>query len=168
MPMNSMHDLLVHELRDLSGAEQQLVKALPSLTSAANSEVLAQALRDHSEETEQHIARLEECLTLLGGETSPVKCKGMEGLLREAEDMIAEDGNVLVRDAGLIGAAQRVEHYEIAAYGTAVQLATVLGEMSVAALLRRSLDEEKGANAKLTEIAERDVNAQALLSSAVA
>ena len=168
MTMNSLHELLVHELRDLYGAEQQLSKALPKMAKASTSEALAKAFLDHLEDTDRHVTRLKESLTLLGETPSPVKCKGMEGLLKEGTEMMEEEGNELVRDAGLIGAAQRVEHYEVAAYGTSIELASVLGEDRVVALLRKTLDEEKAANQRLTEIAERDVNPKAMLSSVAA
>lgn len=166
MTMSTMRDLLVHELRDIYGAEQQLLKALPKIADAASSTVLAKAFRDHRGQTENHVARIEECLTLLGEEKRAIKCKGMEGLLKEGAEMAAEEGNPLVRDAGLIGAGQRVEHYEMAAYGTCVELALVLGEDPVADLLRQSLEEERAADAKLTEIANTDVNPKAMLSAA--
>lgn len=166
MSMNTMHDLLVHELRDLYGAEQQLLKALPLLAAAAASPLLAKAFRDHLAQTETQVQRVEECLALLGADKRAIKCKGMEGLLKEGAEMADEGGNPLVRDAGLIGAAQRVEHYEMAAYGTCVELARVLGETPVADLLRQTLEEERAADATLTEIANTDVNPKAMVSAA--
>lgn len=165
MTMNSMRELLVHELQDLLSAEQQLTKALPGMAKAANAPPLAKAFQNHLTETEVHVTRLEECLSLLGEERKAIKCKGMEGLLKEGAEMAEEDGNPLVRDAGLIGAAQRVEHYEIAAYGTCVELASVLGQESVAELLRNTLEEEGAADALLSEIAIEEVNPKAMLSS---
>lgn len=165
MAMNTMRELLVHELQDLYSAEQQLTKALPTMVSAATAPTLATAFREHLGQTEEHVQRLEECFTLLGHAAKPIKCKGMEGLLKEGAEMAEEEGNPLVRDAGLIGAAQRVEHYEIAAYGTCVELAGVLGEEPVAALLRLTLEDERAANSLLTSIAESDVNPMAMLSA---
>ncbi len=165
MTMNSMRELLVHELNDLYSAENQLVKALPAMVKASTSPLLATAFKEHLAQTDRHVLRLEECFTLLGEETKSMKCKGMEGLLKEGSGMAAEEGNALVRDAGLIGAAQRVEHYEIAAYGTCVELASVLGEEPVAALLRETLEEERAADSRLTSIAETDVNPKAMLSA---
>lgn len=165
MSMNSMRELLVHELADLLSAEQQLTKALPTMAKAATSPQLATAFRDHLTHTQVHVGRLEECFRLLGEDKKAIKCKGMEGLLKEGAEMAEEDGNSLVRDAGLIGAAQRVEHYEIAAYGTCVELAAVLGEEAVAELLRNTLEEEKATDLLLTDIANDEVNPKAMLSS---
>ena len=164
MTIDTMRDLLVHELQDLYSAERQLVAALPTMVKAATSPSLASALRDHLEQTVGHVTRLEECFSHLDVATKAIKCKGMEGLLKEGAEMAEEDGNPLVRDAGIIGAAQRVEHYEIAAYGTSVELASVVGEEAVATLLRLTLEEERAADALLTSIAEADVNPLALLS----
>lgn len=168
MTMSTMRDLLVHELQDLYGAEKQLLKALPTLADAASSTMLATAFRDHLEQTESHVLRIEECFTLLSEAKRSIKCKGMEGLLKEGAEMAEQGGNPLVRDAGLIGAGQRVEHYEMAAYGTCVELARVLGEEPVADLLRQSLEEERAADTKLTEIANTDVNPKAMLSAVAA
>lgn len=165
MTMNSMRELLVHELQDLLSAEMQLIKALPAMATAANSPKLAAAFREHLTQSNVHIGRLDECFTLLGEERKAVKCKGMEGLLKEGAEMAEEEGNPLVRDAGLIGAAQRVEHYEMAAYGTCVELAVVLGEQPVAELLRNTLEEEKATDLLLTDIANDEVNPKAMLSS---
>lgn len=165
MTMNTMRDLLVHELQDLYGAEQQLVKALPTMVSAANAPLLATAFREHLDQTERHVERLEKCFAALGEDAEAIKCKGMEGLLKEGAEMAEEDGNPLVRDAGLIGAAQRVEHYEICAYGTSAELAAVLGEEQVEKLLRLTLEEERAANLRLNSIANTEVNPKAMLSA---
>ncbi len=165
MTMNSMRDLFVHELQDLLSAEQQLLKALPAMVAAATAPELASALRTHLQETEVHVTRLDECFKLLGEDRKAIKCKGMEGLLKEGAEMAEGDGNPMVRDAGLIGTAQRVEHYEISAYGTCVELAKVLGEDKVAELLRNTLEEENAANTLLTDIAIEEVNPKAMLSS---
>lgn len=158
MTMTSMRDLLVHELQDLLGAERQLIKALPTMVAAATSPDLATALRDHLEQTEGHAMRLEESFALLGVPVKAIKCKGMEGLLKEGAEMVEEDGDPLVRDAGLIGAGRRVEHYEIAAYATCIELAKELDEDDVAELLRTTLEEERAADTLLAGIATGEVN----------
>jgi ferritin-like metal-binding protein YciE len=159
--IETMQDLLVHEMRDLLNAERQLVKALPKMANAAVNPELSEAFQDHLAETENQIARLEECLTMMGQPTRGKKCAGMEGLIEEAEDMVEECEDDAVLDAAIIGAAQRVEHYEIAAYGTARAFAVQLGLDEVADLLSTTLDEESAANEKLTAIAEAGVNAEA-------
>lgn len=164
MTMNTMRELLVHELQDLYGAEQQLVRALPTMVRAATSPLLATALTEHLKQTERHVERLKRCFNLLDEEPKAIKCKGMEGLLKEGADMAEEAGNPMVRDAGLIGAAQRVEHYEISAYGTSAELAMVLREEHVAKLLRETLEEERSANLRLNAIAHTDVNPKAMIS----
>jgi len=161
MAIETMEDLLVHELRDLLNAERQLVKALPKMANAAVSPELAEAFQDHLAETETQVARLEECLTIMGQATRGKKCAGMEGLIEEAEDIVDEVEDDAVLDAAIIGAAQRVEHYEIAAYGTARAFAIQLGLNEVADLLSTTLEEESAANEKLTAIAEAGVNAEA-------
>lgn len=165
MPMNSMRDLLIHELQDLSGAEQQIIAALPAMVSAATAPMLKAAFQDHLDQTQVHIERLEKCFRHLDEEFTSIKCKGMEGLLKEGAEMAEGTGNPLVRDAGLIGAAQRVEHYELCAYGTAAELAAVLGEEKVAKLLHLTLEEERAANLRLNSIAKTDVNPKAMLSA---
>src|SRR5689334_8546635 len=117
MPLQSLQDLLVDELRDLYSAEKQLVKALPKVAKAISSPRLKQAIESHLQQTEGHVTRLEEIFETLGEKATGKKCKGMQGLLEEGEETIGEDGVDAVRDAGIIAAAQRVEHYEIAAYG---------------------------------------------------
>lgn len=165
MTMNTMRDLLVHELQDLYGAEQQLIKGLPAMVKAATSPMLASAFREHLEQTEGHVERLEKCFKHLDEEAKAIKCKGMEGLLKEGADMAEEEGNPMVRDAGLIGAAQRVEHYEMAAYGTCAELAAVLGQEPIAKLLNQTLEEERATNLRLNSIAKTEVNPQAMLSA---
>jgi ferritin-like metal-binding protein YciE len=165
MALTTMRDLLLHELQDLYGAEQQLLKALPALQAAAADPGLATAFQEHLAQTELHVTRLEECFRHLEVEATAIKCKGVEGLLKEAADMAEQDGNALVRDAGLIGAAQRIEHYEIAAYGTCLELAKVLGMKAVSDLLHETLEEEHKTNVQLTYIAKTDVNPKAMLSA---
>lgn len=161
----TLHDLYLNELRDLYSAETQLLEALPKMADAATSSQLRAAFTAHLEETEGHVSRLEEIFDALGEETGGETCKAMEGLIREGEDYVKAGGDKDVRDAGLIGAAQRVEHYEIAGYGTARTLAARLGESEAADKLQATLDEEGEADHKLTEIAESEVNAEAAAST---
>jgi ferritin-like metal-binding protein YciE len=159
--MNSLEPVLVDELRDLMDAERQLTKALPKMARAAESDELRTAFEEHLDETRGHVDRLNQAMRALGGGGRGTKCKGMEGLVEEGSEHLEEDAEPSVRDAMLIGAAQKVEHYEIAAYGTARTHATLLGYDEVARLLEATLDEEKAADAKLSSIAEHAVNLQA-------
>jgi ferritin-like metal-binding protein YciE len=154
MKINTLDQLLEHELEDLLSAEQQLVEALPKMADAASSDSLKTAFKDHLKQTKTHVTRLEKAFKELGKEPKAVKCKGMEGLIKEGEEMIknAAPGDIL--DAGLIGAAQRVEHYEMAAYGTARAFARALGHDKLIDLLQTTLDEEGGTNKHLTQLAE--------------
>jgi ferritin-like metal-binding protein YciE len=154
----TLRDLYLNELRDLYSAETQLLEALPKMADAASSSELKEAFTAHLTETEGHVSRLEEIFEALGEEPSGETCKAMEGLIEEGEDYVKASGDKQVRDAGLIGAAQRVEHYEIAGYGTARTLATRLGESETADSLQATLEEEEEADRKLTAIAESDVN----------
>jgi ferritin-like metal-binding protein YciE len=153
--MNSLHDVFVHELRDLYSAERQLIRALPKMAKNAGSRQLADALTNHLHETEEHVARLEEILQTLGAKTSGVKCKGMEGLIEEGAEVLEMDGNPGALDAAMIGAAQRVEHYEIAAYGSAISHAKAQGHTEAVRLLEETLREERNADEVLTEIAQQ-------------
>jgi ferritin-like metal-binding protein YciE len=153
--MQSLHDVFVHELRDLYSAERQLIKALPKMARNAGSPELADALTNHLHETEGHVARLEEILTTLGVKSGGVKCKGMEGLIEEGAEVLEMDGSPGALDAAMIGAAQRVEHYEIAAYGTAISHAKAQGHTEAARLLEETLKEEKNADEVLTDIAQK-------------
>jgi ferritin-like metal-binding protein YciE len=153
--MESLHDVFVHELRDLYSAERQLIKALPKLAKNAGSPELADAFTNHLHETEVHVSRLEEILQTLGVKAGGVKCKGMEGLLEEGAEVIEMDGAPGPLDAAMIGAAQRVEHYEIAAYGTALSHAKAQGHTEAARLLEETLKEERNADEILTEIARK-------------
>ncbi|HSE53353.1 MAG TPA: ferritin-like domain-containing protein [Gemmatimonadales bacterium] len=162
MALESLRELLARELMDLFGAETQLLKALPNMAKAAATPGLKQALERHLTETEGQVARLEQCFGLLGLTVRGSQCKGMEGLIAEANEMMDEEGPDPVVDAGLIGSAQRVEHYEIAAYGSAVAFAELLGETQVAGLLRQTLDEEQAADRVLTGLARGEVNETAL------
>jgi ferritin-like metal-binding protein YciE len=162
MKLQSLEDLFISELKDLYSAETQIVKALPKMIKAASSEELQNALSEHLEQTKGQVERLEQIFDEL--ETTPrgKKCKGMEGLLAEGEEYIkADDADDAVRDAGLIAAAQRVEHYEMAAYGCACTFAKALGNESAATLLHQTLEEEMQADKKLTEVAENSINLQA-------
>ena len=160
----TLRDLYLNELRDLYSAETQLLEALPKMAEAANSSQLKEAFTSHLEQTEGHVRRLEEIFEALGEEPSGETCKAMEGLINEGEEYVKAGGDRDVRDAGLIGAAQRVEHYEIAGYGTARTLASRLGESEAADKLQATLDEEAEADSKLTDIAESEVNPEAAAS----
>ena len=152
--IKSLRDLLVDELRDLHNAENQLIKALPKMAKAASHEELKEGFQTHLEETREHVDRLDRCFKLLGEKARGKKCHAMEGLVEEGKEAIEEDAPDAIRDAKLIGAAQRVEHYEIAAYGTARSFAQTLGETKVADLLQETLDEEGETDKKLTALAE--------------
>ena len=141
--MEALQKLLMHELCDLYDAEQQIVKALPKLIQNATSPELKEALQEHLDVTQKQVQRLDDAFTALGEKREQQKCKGMAGLIAEGEDLLKEDFEDSTKDAGIIGAAQRVEHYEIAAYGTARTLAQTLGNNEVADLLEETLDEEK-------------------------
>jgi ferritin-like metal-binding protein YciE len=154
LKLNSLRDLLIEELRDLYSAETQLVKALPKMAEAASDTNLKQAFTNHLEQTEGHVARLEEIFQALDETPSGETCQAMEGLIKEGSQMIKAKGDSVVIDSGIIGAAQRVEHYEMAGYGTARSLAERLGEQEAATLLQETLDEESEADNLLTEIAE--------------
>ena len=161
MKLNTLEDLFVHELKDLYSAENQLLKALPKMAKASSNEELKGGFEEHLEQTKEHVARLERIAEQLGKKLAGHKCKAMEGLVEEGAELIGEDAEDSVRDAGLIGAAQRVEHYEMAGYGTARALAKQLGHNDIAKILGQTLQEEKETDEKLTELAESSVNAEA-------
>ena len=161
MSLETMQDLLLHQLRDIYSAEQQLVKALPKMQEKASTEDLAAAFRDHLAETENQVSRLEEIFEILGERAGGTKCKAMEGLIEEAQEILDEDGTESVIDAGIIAAAQRVEHYEVSAYGSAKAFAALLGLSEVVKLLNESQQEETAADKKLSLIATTEVNARA-------
>ncbi len=165
MKLNTLQDLFVHELKDLYSAETQLVKALPKMAKAAMNEDLQAGFEEHLEQTERHVERLEQIAEICACKLVGHKCQAMEGLIKEGGELISEDAEDHVRDAGLIGAAQRVEHYEIAAYGTARALANCLGYSEAANLLEQTLEEEKATDEKLTELAENAINTEAAESS---
>jgi ferritin-like metal-binding protein YciE len=160
MANEGLRELYIDELKDIYNAENQLVKALPKMAKAASSNQLRQGFEKHLEQTKGHVQRLEKVFKSLGENPKGKKCKGMEGLIEEGSEVMSEDFEGALMDAALIGAAQRVEHYEIAAYGTVSAFAQVLGESDHAALLQRTLNEEKETDDKLTELAE-DINSQA-------
>ena len=161
MKLDSLRTLWIEELRDLYSAETQLVKALPKMAKKATNPELKEAFESHLEETRNHVERLEEIFSRLGKKPTGKTCKAMKGLIEEGSEMMQEDGPESVLDAGIISAAQKVEHYEIAGYGTARTFASILGEDEAEDLLQETLDEEGAADEKLTEIAEGVVNEEA-------
>lgn len=163
MEMESLRELYVDELKDLYSAEKQLVKALPKMAKNASNPELKQAFTDHLQQTEGHVERLEQIFEMLGERAGGKKCKGMEGLIEEAKELLEEDAAEDVLDAGMISKAQHVEHYEIAGYGTVRTWAQQLGLDDQADLLQQTLDEESKANELLSEIAESSVNLEAEL-----
>lgn len=162
--ITSPRDLLIHELKDLYSAENQLLKALPKMAKAADSEELKQAFEKHLEQTEEQVARLEKIGKQLGETMKGKKCKAMEGLIEEGKETMEEDAEPVMLDLALIGAAQKVEHYEIAGYGTARTLAELAGEDDIAETLQETLDEEGETDKLLTEIA-MELNLEAGVSS---
>ena len=154
MAIESLNELFVEQLRDLYDAENQLIKALPKMAQGANSDELRQGLEEHLEQTKEHAQRIETIFEQLGEKAKGKKCKAMEGLIKEGSETLGEDMNEDVKDAAIIAAAQRVEHYEIAGYGTARTFANLLGEREAASLLEQTLDEEKETDAKLTRLSE--------------
>jgi ferritin-like metal-binding protein YciE len=159
---NPLEELLVDELKDLYNAENQLVKALPKMAKAATAPELKRAFEKHLEETRRQVERLEEIGQVLEVKMTGKKCKGMEGLIEEGKEIMEEDLDENAIDAGIIGAAQKVEHYEIAGYGTARAHATLLGFNKIARLLQQTLNEETAADKKLTQIAESVINVEAV------
>jgi len=163
MQKNTLKQLYIEELRDIYDAEKQLIKALPKMAEAAASEELRTGFEEHLGQTKGHAQRLEQIFTALDEKPTGKKCKAMQGLVSEGSEMIDEDFEGEVKDAGLISAAQRVEHYEIAAYGTVRTYATILGEEEAVALLEKTLEEERETDEKLTELA-KGINAEAAVS----
>ena len=160
MPNQGLKELYIEELKDLYNAETQLVKALPKLARAATSEDLRRGFEDHLEQTKGHVERLQKIFDMLEESPKGKKCKGMEGLIEEGAEVTEEDYEGSLLDAALIGAAQRVEHYEIAGYGTVRSFAETLGETEHVSLLNETLEEEKETDEKLTELATQ-INAEA-------
>jgi ferritin-like metal-binding protein YciE len=160
MKIETLRELLVDELQDLHSAEQQITKALPKLVKASHDPILKQAFEQHLEETRNHVTRLEQALKHMNESPKDKTCEGMKALLKEGEDRISSGDPGEVLDAGIISAAQRVEHYEIAAYGSARTYAELLGDQEAVRLLSETLQEEKAADAKLNQVA-RYVEAKA-------
>ena len=161
MKLESLETLYVEELRDIYNAENQLLKALPKMAKAAASPELKQAFEDHLEQTEEHVERLDEIFEKLDKKPTGKTCQAMKGLVEEGAEIMEHEGEDFVIDAGLIAAAQKVEHYEIASYGTVRAWADMLGEEDAAELLQQTLDEEGETDKRLTELAEEIVNVQA-------
>lgn len=165
MKIDSLQKLWIHELKDLYSAENQILKALPKIIDAASNEELKSALADHLRETQQQVGRLETIFKKIGAAPGGHHCKGMEGLLEEGEGILKDATDPQVRDAGIIAACQRVEHYEMAGYGTAGAYAELLEQMEAAALLQQTLDEEGGADTKLSRLARTSINLEAMAAS---
>lgn len=161
MELSTLNDLYIHELKDLHSAEKQILKALPKMAKATSNKQLAEGFLKHLEESRGHVERLEKILASHKQSTRGPKCKGMEGLLKEGDEMIEEEADDEVRDAGLIAAAQRVEHYEMAGYGCARTYAELLGDREGASLLQETLDEEAATDKKLTKLAQSSINVRA-------
>jgi ferritin-like metal-binding protein YciE len=161
--MGNLEDLFVHTLQDIYSAEQQIINSLPKMSEAASSPLLQEAFDDHLDQTRVQVERLEEVFKSLGNGVKPggTKCKGMEGLIEEGKEVMKMKGDPAVLDAALIAAAQRVEHYEIAAYGCARTYAEQLGYEDAADLLQETLEEEEETDERLTELAESTINPEA-------
>ena len=164
MKIESMEDLFLEQVEDLYDAEKRLVKALPKMAEASTSQSLRQAFESHLLETEGHVSRLETIFRTLGQDPKSHTCDAMKGLISEGDDVVSDIDQSPLRDAGLIAAANRVEHYEIAAYGSARTFADMLGLSEAASLLEQTLQEEKMADQKLTKLAESMINDEALRS----
>lgn len=161
MKLETLTDLYIHQLKDLYSAEKQLIKALPKMAKAATNEKLRQGFEQHLEETKEHAVRLEKLLSSHKQSTRGPKCKAMEGLIEEGKELIEEEPDPEILDVGLIGAAQRVEHYEIAGYGTARTIAELLGDKEGQKILQQTLDEEGATDKKLTDLALSEINVAA-------
>lgn len=167
MKIKTLEDLLTDELKDLYSAENQLVKALPKMAKTAESKELRAAFEEHLKQTQNQVVRLERVCKDLGVSPKGKKCVGMEGLIEEGKEIMTEAEEVGPMEAGMIGAAQKVEHYEIAAYGTAIAHARQLGFNNVASVLEKTLEEEKLTDEKLTKLAQNQVNVQAAMQAGV-
>lgn len=166
MTETTLREVYIEQLRDLYDAENQLIKALPKMAKAAESPELRSGFEHHLEQTRGHAGRIEEIFSSMGESKKRKKCKGMQGLVDEGGEVIGDDLEGPAKDAALIAAAQRVEHYEIAGYGSVRSFAEELGETQAASLLQQTLDEEKETDGKLTQLSEQ-INPQALNGSAV-
>jgi len=163
MKLQSLHELFVHELQDLYSAENQLLEALPEMAEAAESAQLKSAFEMHLEETKRQVQRLDQVFKELGESAGDKTCMGMQGLIEEGSDLIDEDADPTVKDAGLIVAAQKVEHYEIAAYGSCCVFAETLGFDRIKQILKETLAEEEATDKKLSQLAESVINVQAAM-----
>ncbi len=161
MKLESLHDLFVNELRDLYDAENRLVKALPKMAEASSSSELRSAIQEHLTQTQEHVRRLEQIFGFINEKPKSETCEGIKGIIAEGEDVTDDAEDPRVRDAAIIAAAQKVEHYEIASYGTVRTYARILGLEEAATVLQQTLNEEGEADKRLTGIAERQVNIQA-------
>ena len=161
MKLASLEELFVEELKDIYEGEQRTLKALPKMAEAASSSELRSAFQEHLEQTKGHVSRLEQIFDQLGEKAKASKCEGLQGIIEEGEDLMDKDAEGSVMDAGLIASAQKVEHYEMASYGSLRTYAETLGHRDAADLLQRTLDEEKAADKKLTQIAESFINTDA-------
>jgi len=159
--LQSLDDLFVDELRDLYSAESQLIKAIPKMAKAASAAALRNGFEAHWKQTKRHAERLEQIMKTLDASPKGKKCKAMEGLVAEGKELMEEDAEPAVKDAALIAAAQKVEHYEIASYGTVRTWAELLGHTQAVRLLQQTLDEEKATDEKLSELAKETVNEKA-------
>ena len=162
MKMKTLQDLFVDTLKDTYDAEHQITKALPKMVKAASTPELKMAFEQHLQQTDEHIKRLEQVFDGMGKKATRKSCAGMKGLIEEGSELMKEDAEPDVLDAGLIAAAQKVEHYEIAAYGTLSAYANLLGESNAARLFHETMEEEKQTDEKLTKLAERSVNIEAV------
>jgi ferritin-like metal-binding protein YciE len=161
----TLHELLVEEIKDLYHAEKQLLKALPKMAKAATHDDLREGFETHLEETREHVTRLEEVFAALDETAKAKNCPGMAGIIEEGSELMQEDAEASVMDAGLIAAAQRVEHYEIGAYGTCIAWAKLMGHDDVVSLLEQTLAEEKATDKMLTALAEQEINQAAMAES---
>ena len=168
MKLNNLQDLYIDELRDLYSAENQLLKALPKMAKGASSSELKEALQQHLEQTKGHVNRLEQIFDQLDESPKGKTCHAMKGLIEEGSEILDQDGEDSVLDAGIIAAAQKVEHYEIASYGTVRTFAELLNQNEASGLLQETLDEEGEANEKLNGLAESIINPEALMEGEMA
>ncbi len=165
MKLATLEDLLVHEMKDLLSAEKQLVKALPKMAKAAKNQKLREGFTEHLEQTKGHVRRLEEAFALLGKAARAEHCSGMEGLIEEGSEMMERDADPAVLDAGLVGAARRVEHYEMAAYCAAQCLAERAGHRKIYNLLQQNFEEEQETDEKLKDLMNSEIAAEALAAA---
>lgn len=166
MKYETLKDLFLDELRDIYDAENEIVKALPKMAGAASSPELRNAFTHHLDQTKRHVTRVEQIFEGLGEKPKAKKCDGVRGIIDEGEDLMGQKGDASVLDAGLIAAAQRVEHYEMAVYGSLRNWASRIGNSQAVPLLEETLNEEKEADHTLTQIADQSVNRQAASSTA--